>query len=201
MAISISKPELVTLALAVLGGADQPVDTEDIAVRAHELAPDAFAWRRYPDKINLELVRVALVDASRSKSGALVQGRGRGGWLLTNQGMAWFSRNRESLLAALDHANGVVEAKVKRPETQHRERERIRLTRSDAWKKWTAGIAPSPSEASSAFRIDQYTGPNDRLTKTRALIQLFDGDAELERFLAQMAAIIQTQPEGEVEIK
>jgi len=153
-AISVSKPELVTLALALLGGADQPFDTEDIAVKAHELAASAFAWRRYPDRINLELVRVALVDASRAKSGSLVQGRGRGGWLLTNQGVAWFSVHGESLLAAFGNPGSGTEAKVKRPETQHRERERIRLTRSDAWIKWTAGVSPSASEASSVFRID-----------------------------------------------
>jgi len=135
MAIRISKPELVTLALGALGGAHQPVDTEDIAIRAYGLASTAFAWRRYPNRINLELVRVALVDASRPKTGSLVHGRGKGGWVLTDQGVSWFSANSDSLLEALGQPSGISRAKVKQPETQHRERERIRLTRSDAWRK------------------------------------------------------------------
>jgi len=34
-------PSLVTIALSELGGAQRPVDTEEIAVKAHELAPTA----------------------------------------------------------------------------------------------------------------------------------------------------------------
>ena len=91
--ISISKPELVTLALGVLGGANHPSDTEEIAVEAHELAPIAFAWRRYPDRINLELVRVALGRREPRESRVAVQGRGKGGWVLTDQGVSWYSRH------------------------------------------------------------------------------------------------------------
>jgi hypothetical protein len=191
MAISISKPELVTLALGVLGGADRPFDTEDVALKAHELAATAFAWRNYPERINLELVRVALVDATRPKTGSFVQGRGRGGWVLTDRGVSWFSKHGESLLAALHQPAGASKAKVKQPETQHRERERIRLTRSDAWRKWTTGGLVSPVEASSVFRIDLYTLSNARLTKTRGLRQLFEGDPELDPFLAAMATLLQ----------
>lgn len=185
--VAISKPELVTLALGELGAASDPVDTEDVAVKAHELAPTAFAWRRYPEHINLELVRVALVDASRAKSGSLAHGRGRGGWVLTDEGVAWLGRNRERLLAALERPSHTGAVKVKQPETQHRERERIRLTRLDAWRKWTMSLDVSDAEASSVFRVDQYTAANTRLTKVRALRQLFEGDSELEPFLTEMA--------------
>ncbi len=185
--VAISKPELVTLALGELGAAREPVDTEDVAVKAHELAPTAFAWRRYPEHINLELVRVALVDATRAKSGSLAHGRGRGGWVLTDYGVAWLDRNRERLLSALGRPSHTGAVKIKQPETQHRERERIRLTRLDAWRKWGVDLDVSDAEASSVFRVDQYTAANTRLTKVRALRQLFDGDPELEPFLTEMA--------------
>lgn len=188
--VAISKPELVTLALGELGAADEPVDTEDVAVKAHELAPTAFAWRRYPEHINLELVRVALVDASRAKSGSLAHGRGRGGWVLTDHGVAWLDRNRERLLEALGSPSHTRAVRIKQPETQHRERERIRITRLDAWRKRGTGLDVTDAEASSVFRVDQYTTANTRLTKVRALRQLFKGDAELDTFLTEMAGRI-----------
>lgn len=187
---AISKPALVTLALGELGGAAGPVDTEDIAVKARELSPTAFAWRRYPDLINLELVRVALVDASRPKSGSTVQGRGRGGWMLTDRGVAWFQRTREPLLTALRSPVDSERATVKQPETQHRERERVRVARTEAWGKWSSGSPVTPPEGGHVFRIDQYTTANNRLTKVRALRELFEGDPSLTAFLDAMAVLV-----------
>lgn len=187
---TISKPELVTLALGELGAAEHAVETEDVAVKAHELAPTAFAWRRYPEHINLELVRVALVDASRGKAGPMAQGRGRGGWVLTDRGVAWLDQNRERLLSALGRHPQAGGVRVKQPESQHRERERIRVTRLDAWRKWSTGEPVSALEGSSVFRVDQYTSTHNRLTKVRSLRQLFDADPELGRFLTEMANLV-----------
>jgi hypothetical protein len=194
---NLSKPELVTLALGELGADHHPVDTEDVAVKARELAPTAFSWRLYPQHINLELVRVALVDASRGKSGSLAQGRGRGGWMLTDLGVAWLQENRDRLLIALGRSSELGGVRVKQPETQHRERERIRLTRSDAWRKWSSGLEASVSEASNVFRIDQYTSEHNRLAKVRVLRQLFAGDSDLDRFLSEMAGLISTSTSQE----
>ncbi len=181
---AISKPELVTLALGELGGSHSPVETEDIAVRSHELSPVAFAWRRYPQHINLELVRVALVGATRVH---LVKGKGRGGWVLTDQGVAWFAQNRERLLPALrgENATGL----VKQTEPAHRERERLRLGRTEALRKWRMGQPVSGADASSVFRVDQYTAETTRVTKVRALRDLFGDDAELGPFLDAMSLV------------
>lgn len=196
--LAVSKPELVTLALGEVGGAREPIDTEDVALKAHELAPTAFAWRRYPDHINLELVRVALVDASRPKSGAMVQGRGRGGWVLTDAGVTWLALRRLKLLEALGRSTSSGGARVKQPETQHRERERIRVTRLDAWRKWSLDSLVTDAEASAVFRVDQYTTPNTRVTKIRTLRDLFADDYELGRFVNAMAAqITPVQPPEE----
>jgi hypothetical protein len=41
----LSNHEIVTLAVYLLGGDTQHVDTEDIAVKANEIAPRRFTWR------------------------------------------------------------------------------------------------------------------------------------------------------------
>jgi hypothetical protein len=169
--VAISQPDLVTLAVSELGGASRAIDTEEVAVKARELSPRAFAWRLYPEHINLELVRVALVGASRA---SLVQGRGRGGWVLTDRGVEWIRIRRERLLSALGKTGVEGSARVKQPETQHRERERIRIGRSDAWHKWNA---------------DQYTSATNRLTKVRTLRVLFAGDPDLGQFLDAMTVL------------
>ena len=189
--VTVSKPDLVTLALAELGGAQHAVDTEDIAIKARELNPGAFAWRRYPEHINLELVRVALVDATRA---SYVQGRGRGGWVLTDLGVDWSQANRSRLLGALGRTSGSGAARVKQPETMHRERERMRLARTDAWLKWRDNLAVTPQEAAAVFRVDQYTLDTHRLTKVRSLRNLFYGDADLQQFLDAMSLLVSTSP-------
>lgn len=183
--LTITQPQLVTLALSELGGSHKAIDTEDIAVRARELSSVAFAWRRYPQHINLELVRVALVGATRMN---FVQGRGRGGWVLSDEGVAWIARNREHLMAALGSA-GKDGGPVKKTETAHRERERLRLGRTDALQKWRSGEVITSSEASAVFRVDQYTVETLRLTKVRVMRDLFKDDPELGPFLEAMSAI------------
>jgi hypothetical protein len=56
----LSNHEIVTLAAYLLGGDTQYVDTEDVAVKANELAPGRFTWRKYRNQINIENVRTFL---------------------------------------------------------------------------------------------------------------------------------------------
>ena len=87
--------ELVTLAVYLLGGAERALDTEDIAVRAHELGPGRFSWKKYPDQINLELVRVYLSGAKKATHSTLISGTGKSGWRLTQNGLE-FARKAET---------------------------------------------------------------------------------------------------------
>ena len=93
-------PEVAAVALFLLGGATNVIDTEDIAVKAHAIAPGRFAWRKYPDLVNLELVRVALSDARKRENGALVSGKGKSGWSLTPAGARWCEAQAKSLLGS-----------------------------------------------------------------------------------------------------
>lgn len=76
---TLTNHEVVLLAVYLLGGESSPIDTEDIAVKANALAPGAFTWRKYPDQINMEIVRVVLSNLKRAEDGNLLVGKGKDG--------------------------------------------------------------------------------------------------------------------------
>src|SRR5262245_15242818 len=85
--VSSLKPhELLTVAVYLAGGEAREVDTEDVAVTVNEIAPGRCCWRKYPEQINIEIVRAFLSDAKKKKDGAYLSGSGSTGWLLTQSG-------------------------------------------------------------------------------------------------------------------
>ena len=104
--------ELVVYALFLVGGDSRRIHTEDVAVKCHELFPDAFSWTRYPQFPDKDVVRVALTDARKPKHGGIVEGRAgqrRGqtakthrepvedGWRLTDAGARWIKEHKASM--------------------------------------------------------------------------------------------------------
>src|SRR3989442_2068952 len=87
--------ELAAVACFLEGGATKLVHTEDLAVRAFQLAPQRFCWRKYPERIDLDIARVSLTDAAKAKNGALVQGSKDSGWSLTQGGIQWVEQARQ----------------------------------------------------------------------------------------------------------
>lgn len=87
----LSNPELVTIAVALLGGELNYVDREDVAIKVHELAPGRFSWRKYPERIDLDAVGTALRHAKKPRKGALLTGNNSTGWLLTPAGLKWIA--------------------------------------------------------------------------------------------------------------
>ncbi|MCY4147253.1 MAG: hypothetical protein OXE95_05110 [Chloroflexi bacterium] len=81
--------QLVTIAIGNLGGHDQAVHTEDVALEADRLAPGRFAWRKYPERIDINVVLQGLGDARRSRYDAHVAGSNVKGWMLTAEGQIW----------------------------------------------------------------------------------------------------------------
>ena len=61
--VEFSKPELVTIAVALLDGDTAYVDCEDVALKVNDIAPGRFNWRKYPAHIDLSTVSFALQDA------------------------------------------------------------------------------------------------------------------------------------------
>jgi len=110
--MALTNWEIAVFALHLLNGATQRVHTEDVALKCHELAPDAFSWIKHVDVPDKEVARTALMDARKEKYGALVTGRaGRGkgqtgktaadpaadGWQLTDKGIEWLLGNQARL--------------------------------------------------------------------------------------------------------
>jgi hypothetical protein len=105
---ALTNVEIVTYALAELGGVAKAVHLEQIAVKAHELAPGSFRWDldQYGQFIDKDKVRVSLTDAEKTEKGALVRGVGVARsrkskrtdlWRITAEGAAWVLENGDRI--------------------------------------------------------------------------------------------------------
>lgn len=182
----LSNTHLVTYAVYLLNGGTRFVDTEDVAMKVHELSPGRFSWRKHPEQINLELVRVRLSEAKSPSHGALLRGSQRRGWTLTAAGLAWAKETAagpdSSALAGPEHRErgGSVD-------TQRLDREKTRLTSSSAWRKWPDSVDEiSRSDAEEVFRVDSYANAELREIKTDRLRKMFADDVELLKFLEHL---------------
>jgi hypothetical protein len=187
----VTATQLVALAMYGLGGGGTVVDTEDVAMRAHEIAPGRFAWRKFPDQINLELVRVALNDARKRENGALVTGTGKSGWSLTAVGQRWAEVNAPRLLGR-DLTKPRAERSAGSIDERRWQRERTRMLTTEAWRQWSqVGGAELTREAVlDLFRIDRYVVGRARELKVNRMREMFRDDAELAPFIEAAAGIV-----------
>ncbi len=181
----LSAWQLVVLAVARCGGATRSIDTEDVAVAVHRLAPGRFSWRKHKDQINLEHVRVALSDAKKEKSGALLTGSGNAGWMLTAAGKAFADSVPESQAAT------GIDRRLSPDERRVRSRELLRVREHPAVMARLADPThvPTVRDAEAVFRVDAYVVGIDRKRKIDRLINTVGDDPEigpLVRDLAQM---------------
>lgn len=181
--MALTRPEAVALALYALGGADEAKDTEDVAVRVADIVPGMFSWQKkqYRDRIDKELVRVALSDA-RIKKRWVVGSHNKGGWMLSPDGQRFAERNRKYL------EGGPVQRGRGRDEQQH-QRQRIRLLTSDAFAQYNDGGSEAVSdEASEAFfRVSVYVKGQARERKVMRLVNQFGDDEELGELVNALA--------------
>lgn len=194
-----SQIELVATALYLLGGDQHVIDTEDIAVKVHELAPGRFSWRKYPEQINLELVRVYLSAAKDPvRGGGLVDGTGRSGWTLTRAGLEWAKANSERLAGA-DLTRTREERKGGSIDERRWQRERTRVMTTTAWARWDAGERDiTPREAQEVFRIDSYALGRTRDLKMARLQEMFEADPELGPFIRALVPILSEGSRDEI---
>jgi hypothetical protein len=183
----LSNVEVVVLAVYVLGGDQTPVDTEDAAMKANELAPGRFNWLKYPDQVNLEHVRVRLSEAKQPKHGSLLTGGGPKGWHLTPAGAAWASRNIHR--AAAGSAGKDL---MDRDQTLRRRlrNEEVRIRGLPACTKFMAGEGVSLREAEAVFRVSEYVQGDRRKQLVDRGRSLFIHDEELSPFVEAMAKIV-----------
>ena len=193
---SLSQTEVVTLAAYLLGGAQRAIDTEDIAVEAQRLAPGRFSWRKYPDQINLELVRVYLSDAKKSDKGELLIGSGRTGWRLTQRGLKWAQRAAKNI-KNIQTSRTRAQSRSGSIDEQRWRRERSRIQATRAWMMWIEGKRDIPkADAKAIFRIDSYAKGDLREAKITRVRSLFLEDKELGPFLDHL--IVDLNREGAV---
>lgn len=179
---NFSQAEVVTIAVYRLGGAQRAIDTEDIAVEAHRIAPGRFAWKKYPDQINLELIRVFLSDAKKNEN-KLVIGSGRTGWRLTQRGLKWAQR-ASNAVSEVGAGRSRAQSRGGSIDEQRWRRERSRIVATRAWEIWTSGVRNIPTvEAKQVFRIDSYARGELREAKITRLRAMFSDDRELGPFL------------------
>jgi len=176
--------EIVTLAVYLLGGRVSPVDTEDVAVKANELAPGRFNWRKYPDQINIELVRVRLSGAKNPEYGGYLLGSGSEGWVLTDAGVAFVEENLRRFESA-----ALATTRIGRTPKKWLESERSRMLASEAFGKIRDRRPEEVTdrEAAAFFRIDDYVVGPARDRKVTRIVNVFRNDPELGEAVIELA--------------
>ncbi len=185
--------EIILLTVLLIGGGEHVVDMEDIAVKANELAPGRFAWRKYPQQINIENVRTFLSDAKKIKHGNLVNGSGRTGWSLTAAGLERARKVEGRFFTIVSNAPLPIRKRVNPLERQRQTRERERLLTSDVFLKLQiSGIdGVTRHEAETFFRLDEYVADTMRERKiTRVLNAIGEDDTELLRVASTLATMV-----------
>jgi hypothetical protein len=168
--------EIVTLAVFLLGGDSHYVETEDIAVKANELAPGKFSWVKYKDQINIHVIKTHLWDAKSERKGSLLVGSEKEGWMLSASGLT-LARSR---VGALKHLKAA-KRRLSPPEKQWMRTEQIRLFKTEAYGKIAAGNVECVTleEAEAFFRLNAYIVGKARDRKILRIINIFGNDPKL----------------------
>lgn len=179
--------EVLTVALYLLGGDRHFVSTEDIAVKANDLAPGRFTWRKYKDQINLELVRVYLSDLKKARNGVRVHGSGSTGWMLTAVGLAGATEAAREVDARFSARTAMSPG-----ERRRRESERARMLESAAYDRYRAGQVDDLTrrEAEELFRVDDYITGAARERKIERALTAFADDPGLAPLLRRGAEVL-----------
>jgi len=188
----LSQVQVVSLAVYLCGGGQKAIDTEDVAMKAHQIAPGRFSWTKYADQVNLELVRVYLSAAKNPNNGQMLSGSGKSGWTLTQTGLD-FAKRAEKRMASLGLSRKRQESRSGSIDENRWRRERTRIISSSVWNKWTEGIREfSIPDAHEIYRIDHYAIGGLRDKKITRLRSLFLNDGEIDAFLEHLAKVVTT---------
>lgn len=184
---ALANHELVVLAAYLAGAQSALADTEDIAIKANELAPGRFTWRKYKEQINIDAVRKRLWDASKPEKGAYLIGSEKGGWRLTKAGFDFASRHTNDGMTAQPS-----KTRASQDERKTQTREIKRMLSDEAFQKIHLGLTASitKSEAERFFRIDDYVTGKARAAKIERFRIIATGNSELARAIKILSQLI-----------
>jgi hypothetical protein len=182
--------EVVVLAAYLAGAQSTAADTEDIAIKADELAPGRFAWRKYKKQINIEAVRKRLWDAVKPDKGAYLIGSEKTGWRLTKAGFDFAVKNLKEI--SPDHLRG---QRSSQAEQTTKTREIRRMSQEDAFIKFQKGMIPqiTKAEAERFFRIDDYVVGAMRRAKIERFKIMSAGNKELISAIAFLSTLVREE--------
>jgi hypothetical protein len=181
----LANHEVVVLAAYLAGAQKSVADTEDIAVKANDLAPGRFTWRKYKNQINIDTVRKRLWDATKPEKGAYLIGSEKAGWRLTKAG---FDFARKGVKRTNTKALG--KQRKSREEQASHARQLRRMMLENAFVKFAKGRAQdiTKADAERFFRIDDYVTGQSRSAK----IERFKIIASSEKRLSQAIELLAT---------
>ena len=184
MSTNLANHEVVVIAVYMLAGDTKRIDTEDVAIKANEIAPGRFNWRKYPDQINIESVRKRLWDAKKESKGGLLSGSEREGWLLTKNGVD-FAKLHHGNYAESDFARN----RLSLTEKQWLRGEHDRLLSEPAFLKYEAGEVDTINnrEAEAFFRLNDYIIGKTREEKVQRILNAFSEDSMLGKLVKELA--------------
>ena len=168
---ALRNDQVTLLALLQLGGSSSAVDTEDIAVAADKLAPGRFRWHKYPEHIDLGLVRNGLQDARKR---SLTAGGALKGWILTENG-----KHEADAFAALTLGDAARE-RLSLAEKGWKTRERARLMHEPSFIRALKGgvFVLTEREILKLFRIDEYVPADKRTARLKQFSSAFSDDGD-----------------------
>jgi hypothetical protein len=176
--------DIVTIAVYQLGGALRYIHLEDVAMKAAKLSPRRFCWKKYPDQINLESVRITLKNESGLPN-RRVSGSIRDGWMVTPDGLSW------CLTAVSGGDNQGLIAEL------HQEIDRAKKTA--AFNKTVSGRRSEVSvlEVEALIRVNEYFTARDRRERILAMANATVLDSQLRSVLTDL----REQGFNELEVK
>lgn len=162
--------DVTVIALYQLGGALRYLHLEDVALKAAELSPKAFSWKKYPEQVNLETVRLALKNELGVKN-KRVLGSIRDGWMLTPKGLSW----------CLDNASSGPNQST----TEQMHKEIARAKKTEAFSKMEANKVEeiSDNDLKALLRIDEYFSARNRRERVASFANLAVIDSRLRPLL------------------
>jgi len=148
----LSNTDIVTIGVYTLGGSINPIDLEDLAIEVFNLAAKRFSWKKYKERIDLRIVLYSVNDAIKSDVGYL-KGNSKFGYMLTEKGLKW--------IASLGNIEILTKSSRKHSTSDIVEKEKDRLQRSSAYKKYVDG----EKELINIIDFREFTRVNDYFPK------------------------------------